>query len=303
MNGLPPTITLTIATWTFWGAGCVLLAFLSLWPATRERARPLWSLMLSEALIIAAVSLPLLLGRLAAFPALLICAWRLGWENGEVNARRVKASEETADRVRWLAGTVTVVLAAIWMWLGPSGIGLLLALALSAAAIIATYRSNPAVMAVTTVILYPGLPLGALAIAMSDPTRYPALLLAFLYVELLDSLSLLGGRLAGRTIIFPWLSPRKTLEGLITGAAGLLIASAALNVTVLHLPWSVCLAITLATAIAAVAGDLAASLPKRLAGVKDYPPVLSGHGGLQDIIDAWMVAGPIVCVVEWLLGS
>jgi len=189
------------------------------------------------------------------------------------------------------------------MWLGPSGIGLLLALALSAAAIIATYRSNPAVMAVTTVILYPGLPLGALAIAMSDPTRYPALLLAFLYVELLDSLSLLGGRLAGRTIIFPWLSPRKTLEGLITGAAGLLIASAALNVTVLHLPWSVCLAITLATAIAAVAGDLAASLPKRLAGVKDYPPVLSGHGGLQDIIDAWMVAGPIVCVVEWLLGS
>jgi phosphatidate cytidylyltransferase len=256
--------------------------------------------MLSEALIIATVNLPLLLGRLAAFPALLICAWRLGWENGQVNARRVKASEETADRVRWLAGTVTVVLSAIWMWLGPSGIGLLLALAL-AAAIIATYRSNPVVMAVATVILYPGLPFGALVIAMSEPTHYPALLLAFLYAELLDSFSLLGGRLAGRTIIFPWLSPRKTLEGLITGAAGLLIASATLNVTVLHLPWSVCLAITLATAIAAIVGDLAASLPKRLAGVKDYPPVLNGHGGLQDIVDAWIVAGPVVCVVQWLL--
>jgi phosphatidate cytidylyltransferase len=218
-----------------------------------------------------------------------------------VNARRVKASEEIADRVRWLAGAVTVMLSAIWMWLGPSGIGLLLALA--AAAITATYRSNPVVMAVATVILYPGLPFGALAIAMSEPTHYPALLLAFLYAELLDSFSLLGGRLAGRTIIFPWLSPRKTLEGLITGAAGLLIASAALNVTVLHLPWSVCLAITLSAAIAAIGGDLAASFPKRLAGVKDYPAVISGHGGLQDIIDAWMVAGPIVCVVEWLLGS
>jgi phosphatidate cytidylyltransferase len=52
----------------------------------------------------------------------------------------------------------------------------------------------------------------------------------------------------------------------------------------------------------AVAGDLLASLAKRRAGVKDYPPIMKVQGGLLDIIDAWLVAGPCLAGFAVLTG-
>ena len=47
----------------------------------------------------------------------------------------------------------------------------------------------------------------------------------------------------------------------------------------------------LAAGALTVAGDLAASRLKRVAGVKDYPAVLPHQGGLLDITDAWIATG------------
>jgi CDP-diglyceride synthetase len=52
-------------------------------------------------------------------------------------------------------------------------------------------------------------------------------------------------------------------------------------------------AIASASTIGAIAGDLTASAAKRRAHVKDYPAIIASQGGLLDIYDSWIVAGPL----------
>ena len=130
-----------------------------------------------------------------------------------------------------------------------------------------------------------------------------ALVLAFFLVETFDSFSLLGGKLYGRTPLVPRLSPRKTWEGLATGVTAVAVALLSL-VAWLGLPLLPMLLGGVVVIVAAIAGDLLGSLAKRRAGVKDDPTVMKVQGGLLDIADAWLVAGPclagLVILVGWL---
>jgi len=123
------------------------------------------------------------------------------------------------------------------------------------------------------------------------------LLLAFILTEVFDSFALLGGRLFGRHKIFPRLSPNKTIEGLLTGLAALAIF--ALMLTAIISPARALVGAG-ATAVAAILGDLLGSAAKRAAGVKDYPTIIREQGGLLDILDAWLVSGPVLAGL-WLL--
>lgn len=121
------------------------------------------------------------------------------------------------------------------------------------------------------------------------------------HCEMFDSFSLLGGKLYGRTPLVPRLSPRKTWEGLATGVAAVIVALLSL-VAWLGLPFPPMLLGGLVVIIAAIAGDLLGSLAKRRAGVKDYPTVMTVQGGLLDIADAWLVAGPCLAASAILVG-
>jgi phosphatidate cytidylyltransferase len=136
--------------------------------------------------------------------------------------------------------------------------------------------------------------------AASQPPLAPFLVLAFFLVEIFDSFSLLGGKLFGKTPLVPKLSPKKTWEGLATGAMALFAAVLALGVW-LGLPLPGLLFTGIVVMAAALAGDLLGSSAKRRAGVKDYPPVMSVQGGLLDIMDSWIVAGAAVAVLATLM--
>jgi phosphatidate cytidylyltransferase len=60
-------------------------------------------------------------------------------------------------------------------------------------------------------------------------------------------------------------------------------------------------AIASASTVGAIIGDLTASAAKRRAQVKDYPAVIASQGGLPDIYDSWIVAGPLSVGIVMLL--
>ncbi len=117
-----------------------------------------------------------------------------------------------------------------------------------------------------------------------------------------DTAAYASGRLLGRHLLWPRLSPAKTWEG----AAGGLLAGAVAALVVVPLaglsPSATALPAAAAGApLAAIAGDLLESGLKRRAGVKDFSEFLPGHGGLLDRLDSLLVAGPwLYWVVRWL---
>lgn len=267
-------------------AGALLLLILTLVPASRSVARQLWPVLGSEAAILAIGVLPWLLPPAALLALITGAAARIGFESGSVHGRTVGRDFRASHPL--LLAAVAVV-----SWWAPTeaflwAAGLLMA---AAALAIAVSPHGSALGSWARFTVFPLLPLGAFSHAASDPRVVPLLVLAFFLVEMFDSFSLLGGKLYGRTPLVPRLSPRKTWEGLATGIGAVLVAVLAL-VAWLGLPLLPMLVAGGVVVLSAITGDLLGSLAKRQAGVKDYPPVMKIQGGLLDIADAWLVAGP-----------
>jgi len=277
-------------------AGALLLLILTLLPATRTVGRQLWPVLASEAAILAVGVLPWLLPPMALLVLLLVAAARLGFESGTVHGL-------TAGRDFRLSHALLLVAVAAASWFAPTEAFLWVAALLLAAAIVATFASSGKSLSgsLARFVVFPLLPLAAFAHAASEPRLAPLVVLAFFLVEMFDSFSLLGGKLYGRTPLVPRLSPRKTWEGLATGVAAVVTALLSL-VAWLGLPLLPMLLGGVVVIIAAIAGDLLGSLAKRRAGVKDYPPVMTVQGGLLDIADAWLVAGPCLAGLAIQLG-
>lgn len=103
------------------------------------------------------------------------------------------------------------------------------------------------------------------------------------------------GSQLGKTRLAPAISPNKTVEGLIGGMTGSIIA-AVLIVKQIH-PWGNlgdALALGITIAFMAPLGDLAESMLKRDLGIKDFGAILPGHGGVLDRFDALLFCMPAV---------
>lgn len=107
------------------------------------------------------------------------------------------------------------------------------------------------------------------------------------------------GRLVGRHLLWPAVSPKKTWEGGLGGlVAGALAFVAAVTLLDLELAEGGLAMGAMLLPAAAIAGDLLESALKRQMGVKDMSGWLPGHGGLLDRLDSVLVVG--VCLY-WLL--
>jgi phosphatidate cytidylyltransferase len=107
-----------------------------------------------------------------------------------------------------------------------------------------------------------------------------------------DSVALLAGRALGRRKLAPMISPNKSQEGALAGLIAAMIAGA-MSVQGFGLgDWRLGVIAGAVIGIAGQIGDLAESILKRQAGVKDSGSVVPGHGGVLDRIDALLFAFP-----------
>jgi phosphatidate cytidylyltransferase len=119
------------------------------------------------------------------------------------------------------------------------------------------------------------------------------ILLLVLGVWSFDTGAYFVGRRVGRRKFMTHISPSKTYAGLI---GGLVVATLVVGVLLWGLAQPPPMALLLGPIIgfAAQAGDLAESMIKRAAGVKDSGNLIPGHGGMLDRIDSFLFAAPVV---------
>ena len=115
-----------------------------------------------------------------------------------------------------------------------------------------------------------------------------------------DSGAYFTGRAIGRHKLIPWLSPRKTWEGLVGGLvtstlAGVLLAwlSSRFLADRDMVPLAFGAWWGLIFGVAGVFGDLIKSLLKRGAGIKDSSSILPGLGGVLDVLDSPLMVAPV----------
>lgn len=149
--------------------------------------------------------------------------------------------------------------------------------------------------------------LGALYLALF---LYPAILLRFefgsqpglqWFVVLLvviwigDTAAFLVGKTVGKTPLAPLISPKKTNEGAVGGLLGGLLAAVLLQHFLFReLPLPHVVLVALLLGIFGQLGDLAESLLKRAAQVKDSSHIIPGHGGVLDRVHSLLFAFPVL---------
>jgi phosphatidate cytidylyltransferase len=102
---------------------------------------------------------------------------------------------------------------------------------------------------------------------------------------------------AGRHLMAPVISPKKTWEGFAGSAVACLVAGWLCVTLMLHGHAWQGLLTGAAVVLAAILGDLVESVIKRDLDIKDMGTLLPGHGGVLERLDSLLVVAP----VAWLL--
>ncbi len=214
-----------------------------------------------------------------------------------------------------LAACVAAPLAAYWV--GVEGLPLVVAFAFMAGAAgfigAAGVESGPLPnMAVTTMgVVWIGL-LGSFATLIlrwstaggaDNNIGTDTLFLIVLGVVVNDIGALALGSSIGKTPLRSWISPGKTLEGLIGGTLLTFLVLFIVGLTDRSDTWSTGHLMILALVISVFAplGDLTESMFKRNLDVKDFGALVRGHGGVLDRFDAFLFVLPVAYYVTlWL---
>lgn len=127
-------------------------------------------------------------------------------------------------------------------------------------------------------------------------------LVATLFVSIwtADSVAYFVGMSIGRHKLFPRVSPKKSWEGAIGGLVGSTGAFVGMAMWIMpHLDVMLAVLCGVVVGIVGPIGDLAESLLKRDAVVKDSGEMLPGHGGVFDRFDSMLFAAPVMIVIVY----
>jgi phosphatidate cytidylyltransferase len=123
---------------------------------------------------------------------------------------------------------------------------------------------------------------------------------------IVDTAAMFGGRAIGGAKLAPTVSPGKTRSGSISGVVGGLLVAPVFAVAVfprvgLDIPLWQLLAIAAVLGVVGQAGDLAESLFKREAGVKDSSHLIPGHGGVLDRLDSFWAVNVLLAIFMYAM--
>ncbi|HLP27985.1 MAG TPA: phosphatidate cytidylyltransferase [Candidatus Didemnitutus sp.] len=127
-------------------------------------------------------------------------------------------------------------------------------------------------------------------------------LVATLFVSIwaADSVAYFVGMSIGKHKLFPRVSPKKSWEGAIGGLVGSTLAFYGMALWMMpQLDSPLAAACGAMVGIVGPLGDLAESLLKRDAVVKDSSGLLPGHGGVFDRFDSMLFAAPVMVVIVY----
>ncbi len=144
-------------------------------------------------------------------------------------------------------------------------------------------------------ILYVALLFGFQAAIHRQPFGRHWLTFMFLVIWASDTGAYYVGTAFGKHRLYEKISPKKSVEGLLGGtAASVLVAALCKLWLVEGLSWGEAVLLGAVLALVGTIGDLAESLLKRSAGVKDSGMLIPGHGGILDRMDSMLFAAPVL---------
>lgn len=161
-------------------------------------------------------------------------------------------------------------------------------------------------------ICYVALPLGLMSV-ICNQMGLVILFLIFIFLWTNDSGAYLVGSAIGKHKFFERISPKKSWEGFWGGLILTVIMAAFLGIVFRTFytspfydhPMLATSGLGLVVSVFGTLGDLAESLIKRTAGVKDSSNLIPGHGGILDRIDSLLFAVPAaliyLAVIKYLL--
>lgn len=122
-----------------------------------------------------------------------------------------------------------------------------------------------------------------------------------------DTAAMYAGKTIGGPKLAPIISPGKTRSGSVAGLVGGVLAAVIFNrVALVPSGFTIsdvqAVLFGLVLSVAAQVGDLAESLFKREAGVKDSSQLIPGHGGVLDRFDALYFVVPLSAMLYRLFG-
>jgi phosphatidate cytidylyltransferase len=277
---------------------------------------------LARRILVAAIGIP------ATIALLYLGAWILAWALAALGVLGAlefyRLAESRGLRPVRVVGALGAALlpAGTWMahpagggigWQGLAVVAALWLLAVQGAAT-ALRRPDQGPMAAVGITVFGALYAGGLP-AFLLWLRYPAGAtgawagtalagLPLVLTWICDTGAMAGGVMIGGRKLAPLLSPAKTWAGALAGAAAAAVAAPLYGRWVLgpsgvSVSWTLLLACGLAVATVGQLGDVAESLFKREAGVKDSGGLLPGHGGVLDRLDSLYWNIPVVTGLLW----
>ena len=131
----------------------------------------------------------------------------------------------------------------------------------------------------------------------SDVNNAWLVLCVLISIWICDTAAYFAGKGFGKHKLFERVSPKKTLEGAVAGLIfGILAFIISKEILISDFALFHSIIIGLIVGIFGQVGDLAESLLKRDAGIKDSSAIIPGHGGFLDRFDSILFVMPIVYI-------